>query len=72
MLNGMIPWASKQSMEETRLLMYTFCSPYMKQKKKITDWLPLYTDHKETVECLEGEELDNVRNIITNIFSKQK
>lgn len=72
LLTEMVPWAHKQSMEETRMMMYTFSSPYMKQKKKITEFFPLPTDVNEPVERLEGEELKDVRNMIKQAFKIEK
>lgn len=65
-------WASRQTMEQTRMIMYTFCAPYMKNKKKITDFYPLPTDVKEPIERLEGEELKDVRSRIQQAFKLNK
>lgn len=72
LLSEMTPWATRQGMEETRMLMYTFCAPYMKNKKKITDFYPLPTDVKEPIERLEGEELKDVRARIQQAFKLNK
>lgn len=72
LLTEMVPWAHKQSMEETRMLMYMFYSHYVKHKKKITEFFPLPTDVNEPVERLEGEELEDVRNIIKQAFKIEK
>lgn len=67
MLLQMIPWANKQSMEETRLLLYAIAPP--KQKKSLDKFLPLPTDEKdEPPELLEGEKLSNARNAIKQAF----
>lgn len=73
LLSDMIPWSYKQSMEETRLLMYSITAPYMKHKKKITDFMPLYTDkeYKEQ-QKLEGGDLNATRAMIQKAFNIQK
>ena len=68
LLHETLPWAIHQSMEQTRLLAYIFASPYMKYKKDITAWMPLQTDVKETVERLEGTELEEARRRIQAAF----
>lgn len=64
LLHETLPWAIHQSMEQTRLLGYIFAAPYMKHRKDITKWMPLYTDEKEPVERLEGTELEEARKRI--------
>lgn len=64
LLHETLPWAIHQSMEQTRLLGYIFAAPYMKHRKDITKWMPLYTDEKEPVERLEGTELEEARKKI--------
>lgn len=68
LLNETLPWAIHQSMEQTRLLGYIFASPYMKHRKDITAWMPLYTDENEPVERLEGTELEEARRRIQAAF----
>lgn len=68
LLHEMLPWAVHQIMEQTRLLAYTFASPYMKHKKDITAWMPLQTDVKEPIERLEGTELEEARRRIQAAF----
>lgn len=68
-----LQWATHQSMEETRLLMYSVSAPYMKVKKNIKNFFPLPTDetHKSDEKPLEGEELERVRNMIKSAFNKK-
>lgn len=68
LLHETLPWAIHQSMEQTRLLGYIFAAPYMKRRKDITKWMPLYTDEKEPVERLEGTELEEARRRIQAAF----
>ena len=72
LLIEMLPWATKQQMEQTRMLMYSFTAPYMKNKKKITDFFPLPTDKTEPIERLEGAELDEARKRVQQAFNIQK
>lgn len=72
LLTEMLPWANRQSMEETRMLMYSVSAPYMKHKKKLTEFLPLSTDkdyYDQVAEKLEGEELKNARDAIRQAFN---
>lgn len=63
-------WANHQMMESNRMLMYTFSSPYMKNKKKLQDFMPLPTDHDEDeAKPLKGEELEAARNMIRSAFN---
>lgn len=67
MLLNMRPWASKQSMEETRMLLYAIAPP--KQKKPLDQFLRLVTDEDdEAPELLEGEKLSNARDAIKQAF----
>lgn len=68
LLSEMIPWSTHQEMEQTRMIMYTVCSPYMKHKKKITEFFPLYTDKIDKEEALKGEELEEARRRIQAAF----
>lgn len=73
LLSEMIPWSYKQSMEQTRMIMYSVTAPYMKHKKKITDFLPLYTDNEARErQKLEGDDLDATRKMIQKAFNIQK
>lgn len=64
----MLPWATHIQMEQTRMIMYSIAAPYMKQKKNIKDFLPLPTDHNDTIERLEGDELKEARLRVQQAF----
>ena len=68
LLSEMLPWSTHQEMEQTRMLMYSICAPYMKHKKKLTEFFPLETDKRDPIERLEGEELNEARNRIKQAF----
>lgn len=72
LLTEMLPWANRQSMEETRMLMYSVSAPYMKHKKKLTEFLPLSTDkdyYDQEEARLEGEELKAAREKVKAAFN---
>lgn len=65
-----IPYSTKQSYEQTRLILWGTLSPYLKHKKAPKDILPLATDKTE-IERLKDEPLsdknvDEIRNKIMN------
>lgn len=73
LLSNMVHWATHQQMEQTRMLMYSVSAPYMKQKKKLHDFLPLSTDEEfEPAKPLEGEELKDARARIMQAFNIEK
>ena len=70
LLCEIIPWGSKISMEQTRMLMYSITAPYMKHKKKLTEFFPLYTDEERTKgEKLEGDNLNVAREMVQKAFN---
>jgi len=65
-----IKYSDKKELERTRLLMYCISTPYMKFKKNIKDFFPLETDKEEDkTEILEGEKLEQTREIIKKAFN---
>lgn len=72
LLSEMLPWSTHQEMEQTRMIMYSVCAPYMKNKKKIAEFFPLVTDKLDKAEPLKGEELKDVRNMIQQAFKIKK
>lgn len=73
LLADMVQWSTHQSMEQTRMLMYSMAAPYMKQKKKLHEFMPLITDSEvEEQKPLEGDELKTAREMIKAAFNTQK
>lgn len=68
LLSDMIPWANKSAYEQTRLLMWSFLSPYFKkgQGKKPNEILPLVTDRDHVPHYTE-EQVDEFRNIVKKL-----
>ena len=70
LLADMVKWSTHQSMEQTRMLMYSISAPYMKHKKKLTEFLPLSTDEEiEKAKPLEGDDLKAARDIAMTAFT---
>ena len=67
-----IPYSTKQSYEQTRLVIWAALSPYMKVKKAPKDILPLATDKGEIErkkdEPLSDKNVDEIRNKIMNTW----
>jgi len=74
LLSDMIPWASKIQAENTRLVMWSVLSPYMKNKPKtIEKFWPLITDIEQTKEkMLSDEQANKVREMIKKNFKNMK
>ena len=74
-LTKMLPWSNKQQYEQTRLMMWSSLSPYMKQKKSPDKILPLYTDthdlYEEHEKPLSEDEVDAIRKQILAIYRKK-
>lgn len=71
-LQEMIPYAYRQSLEQTRLMMWSCLTPYLKNKNTTAkDLLPLVTDENYKYEVLEDDELDNARNKIRQAFNNK-
>ena len=69
-------FASKNEWEQTRMIMYTNLSPYMKrgQSKTIQELFPLATDEEQeqtTVTEEEIEQLQQYANDLENFFAQQ-
>lgn len=69
-------FASKNEWEQTRMIMYTNLSPYMKrgQSKTPQDLFPLATDEEQeqtTVTEEEIEQLQQYANDLENFFAQQ-
>ena len=72
LLCEMLPWANRQSMEETRMIMYSVSLPYMNHKKKLTEFISLSTDkdyYDQEYTKLEGEDLRNARQMVQSAFN---
>ena len=69
-----IPYSTKQSYEQTRLLLWGTLSPYMKNKKKPQDILPLATDKGEIERLkdkpMEDKKVDDIRQKILQQWGK--
>lgn len=67
-LIDMLPWANKQSLEQTRLLLWGSLSPYLKHKKTAEQMMPLKTDKIELDDCeginLDKNQVEKIRNAI--------
>ena len=71
MLQEMLPFANRQALEQTRLLMWSSLTPYLKNKSTTAkDLLPLLTDEDVNTE-LNEDELNDARSRISQVF-KQK
>lgn len=67
LLSDLLPWASKQQLEQTRILLWGSISPYLKKHKSAEEIMPLYTDKDydiEKEEKLPDEEINKIREII--------
>lgn len=66
-----VPWAQKQSYEQTRLLLWGVLSPYMKQKKTPEKLLPLATDKNilEHEKALPEEQVNTIRKNIMKQYN---
>lgn len=70
LLSQMVNWSTHQEMEQTRMIMYSVSAPYMKQKKKLHDFMPLPTDEEfEPAKPLEGDDLKAARERIMKAFN---
>lgn len=69
LLADMVPWAHKDSYEQTRLLMWSILSPYFKKgvSKKPQDILPLETDKKDTPEEYTKDDIFYISKQIMNM-----
>ena len=67
LLSDLLPWANKQQLEQTRILLWGSISPYLKKHKSAEEIMPLYTDKDydiEKEEKLPDEEINKIREII--------
>jgi len=69
-LVDMIPWANKQSLEQTRLLLWGSISPYLKKHKTAEQLMPLMTDNADIEEPIDEIKVDNIREKILKIWDK--
>ena len=67
-----VPWATKVSYEQARLLLWGILSPYLKQRRTPKQLLPLPTDsiisHEEP---LPDEQVDKIRKNIMKLYNNQ-
>ena len=61
-----LKYANSTDWETTRLLAYMMAAPYMKQKKSLTEFLPLPTDkmqdtHSEASHEITKQDIENLR-----------
>jgi len=67
-----VPWATKISYEQTRILLWGVLAPYSKQKKTPKQLLPLQTDNIiNHEEALPDEQVDKIRKSIMKLYNKQ-
>ena len=71
LLMDLIPWANKQQLEQTRILLWGTISPYLKKHKSAEEIMPLYTDKDYDYDIKEEKLPDNEIDKIREIINKQ-
>lgn len=70
-LVDMIPWAKRQSLETTRLLLWGSIAPYLKKNKTAQQLMPLVTDNANIEEPIDEIKVDNIREQIQKIWNNK-
>ena len=75
-LIDMLPWTNKQSLEQTRILLWGSLSPYLKHKKTAEQMMPLRTDNNIEIEehesiSLDENQVEEIRNLIEKNWTKK-
>ncbi len=75
LISNMIPWAGKNSYEQTRLIMWSIAAPYFKkgQGKSPEQFFPLYTDENKAIKYDEKTQNAITREVTNmNLFGDKK